>query len=476
MRPLLKSRTFFKRFLTTSVVHGIKPLIDIKTIRRNPQSYANDCIHRNWAPLKDYPFKIVEGFNRRRDAQAKALPLRIRGNGIEVEIARLPADGDIETKQGKVKEAADIRKQLAVYEDEIHHCDREIQHLAEALPNTISSETPVGDTWRQLSLLNERLKGITTSGRKWKDHVTLGKEFELIDFDSAANSTGRGWYFLQNEAVRLEQALVAYALDVTEKHGFKALAPPSLAYAHMGDACGFRPRDKNEEQQIYRIAQHERDAGKPELTLTATAEIPFASTLAGETLTANQLPRSIAGASRCFRAEAGARGTDTKGLYRVHEFTKVEMFTWVHPSHALASFDKMLSIQCEILSNLGLHCRVLEMPSHDLGASAHRKIDIEVWFPSRRERKEEGWGEVTSLSNCTDYQTRRLMTRVKLPTAGNAKGGMMFPYTINGTALAVPRVLMALLEYGWDEAEDCIRIPETLWPYMGDRRVIRRKR
>jgi seryl-tRNA synthetase len=179
------------------------------------------------------------------------------------------------------------------------------------------------------------------------------------------------------------------------------------------------------------------------------------------------------GVSRCYRAEAGARGVDTKGLYRVHEFTKVEMFAWTRPSGAASTevFEEMLSIQTEILESLGIHCRILEMPSMDLGASATRKRDIEAFFPSRRP-KDNGWGEVTSASICTDYQSRRLATRLDLRSQGGKIG---FPYTVNGTALAVPRVLAAILENNWDEDNMEVKIPEVLWPWMDGVKVIRTK-
>jgi len=178
------------------------------------------------------------------------------------------------------------------------------------------------------------------------------------------------------------------------------------------------------------------------------------------------------GVSRCFRAEAGARGVDTKGLYRVHEFTKVEMFAWTLNSTeaSTAIFDEILSIQTEILQSLGLHCRILEMSSTDLGASATRKRDIEAFFPARP--KDDGWGEVTSVSTCSDYQSRRLATKVDVRNLG---GKIAFPYTVNGTALAVPRVLAAILENGWNERNLEVKIPEVLWPWMNGMKVIKQK-
>jgi seryl-tRNA synthetase len=191
--------------------------------------------------------------------------------------------------------------------------------------------------------------------------------------------------------------------------------------------------------------------------------------MAGKTVEMEELPVKRVASSRCYRAEAGARGADTKGLYRVHEFTKVELFAWTHPDADMteAIFEEMLDMQTEILESLGLRCRVLEMPSHDLGASASRKVDMEAWFPSRvtgsdARGLEAGWGEVTSASVCTDYQSRRLATRTR-----GADRKLVFPWTVNGTALAVPRVLAALLEAGWEEETESVVLPEVLRPFMG---------
>ena len=209
---------------------------------------------------------------------------------------------------------------------------------------------------------------------------------------------------------------------------------------------------------------------KPELSLAGTAEIPLAGMKADTTLDDTQLALKRVGVSRCYRAEAGARGIDTKGLYRVHEFNKVEMFAWTAPDLDAATevFNEILDIQTEILEALGLHCRILEMPSTDLGASAIRKCDIEAFFPSRRQ-KNDGWGEVTSASICTDYQTRRLATRVRID------GKMTYPWTVNGTALAVARVLAAILENGWNESDMSVTVPPVLRPWMGGREKIEMK-
>jgi seryl-tRNA synthetase len=303
----------------------------------------------------------------------------------------------------------------------------------------------------------------------------------LLDFSSASTTSGWGFYYLINEGALLEQALTQYALAVAIRHGWRAVSPPSLVYSHIADACGFQPRDQNDERQIWKIAQLEKDKERPTRSLAATAEIPLAGFYAGEAIPDSRLPMKLVGSSRCYRAEAGARGVDTKGLYRVHEFTKVEMFAWTDAPdpgtvdlhspdwtrHSTAVFDEMVAIQTEILTSLGLPCRVLEMPSTDLGASAYRKIDIEALFPSRMNR-EGGWGEVTSASICTDYQSRRLDTRIKDKSGKRNR----FPHTVNGTAVAVPRVLAAILEHGWRETEGVVVVPEVLSPYMGGTKVI----
>ena len=348
--------------------------------------------------------------------------------------------------------------------------------MALSLPNLTSTGTPTDGKPRLISYVNYEPKKPAQYGPS-ADHSIIGEKLGLLDFAAASTTSGWGFYYLLNEAALLEQALVQYALSVALKHGWLVASPPSLVYSHMAAACGFQPRDHNDEQQIWQVAQSEKDAGKPTRSLSATAEIPLAGMYAGKAIPVEKLPVKMVGPSRCFRAEAGARGVDTKGLYRVHEFTKVEMFAWTScpasaneglpneaswTEHSSQLINEMVEIQIEILTSLDLPCRVLEMPSSDLGASAYRKIDIEVMFPSRKKR-DDGWGEVTSASICTDYQSRRLDTRVLEPDGSRKR----FVHTVNGTAVAIPRVLAAILENGWREDEGCVIIPEVLRGYLG---------
>lgn len=387
-------------------------------------------------------------------------------------------------KDAMLSEAKALKAELSGIEEKEAKLQEEMEQLAQDLPNLSSTETPVGSEAQIIEYINDHPEPKPdSSDRVWRSHVHIGAELGILDFAGAAQTSGWGWYYLIGEGAMLEQALVQYALNVARKRGWRAVSPPSLVYSHIASACGFQPRDQNGEQQVYGIEQAEKDKAKPPLVLAGTAEIPLAGMKANHTFEDSDLPLKTVGVSRSYRAEAGARGVDTKGLYRVHEFTKVEMFAWTLPennddehfstvpegSNSDAVFDEMISIQKEILQSLGLHCRVLEMPTQDLGASATRKRDIEAYFPSRRE-KDDGWGEVTSTSICTDYQTRRLHTRVRIEKAGRK---LDFPYTLNGTALAVPRVLAAILENHWDEKNATVAIPEVLRPFMGGLEVIR---
>jgi len=454
-----------------------KAVVDIKHIRQNPDLYARNCRDRNYHAAAAYPARINDLFAQWQAKQHEGRGLRERGNLLRRQLAdpgttRDDADEEAAgfrslSREQLLEEARKVKADLSAIEEAESSLTAEMQRLALAIPNLTSDSTPDNEPI-VMSYINDHPEpGPAPSDRVWRSHVHIGAELGILDFAGAASTSGWGWYYLLDEAAQLEQALINYALDAAARAGWRQVSPPSMVYSHIAGACGFQPRDTNGETQIYNIAQSSEDAarGKPELCLAGTAEIPLAGMKADTTLDASDVPMKRVAVSRCYRAEAGARGGDTKGLYRVHEFTKVELFAWTPPEEDVTQdiFDEIVDLQTELLAYLGLHCRVLEMPATDLGASAIRKMDIEAFFPSRRERN-DGWGEVTSASICTDYQSRRLATRLKLPS-----GKLVYPWTVNGTALAVPRVLAAILENGWDENDMTVTIPEVLRPYMGGR-------
>ncbi|KAL8921399.1 MAG: hypothetical protein Q9208_005725 [Pyrenodesmia sp. 3 TL-2023] len=465
-----------------------KPTFNLKHIRENPELYSQTCVDRNYLVQKDHPQEIVQKHEQWKEIQRNSRTLRERNNDIRTKLSHARTFSGIEASDaGKpsrddgdlLQQARDLKVGLQKVEAQEDALNTRMEYLAMNLPNLTSKETPIGaEPYLMGYIMEPPHFPSTTHDLTWRNHVHIGTEFDLLDFSSAGTTSGWGWYFLKNEGALLEHALIQYAISVAANHGFLVVSPPSVVYTHIANACGFLPRDQGGEQQTYAIAQKDEDTQSspglernPEKSLAGTAEIPFAGMKANTVLNETELPLQVVGASRCYRAEAGARGAETKGLYRVHEFTKVEMFAWTRGGQEEVAFDSMLTVQKEILQTLGLYCRILEMPSQDLGASAIRKVDIEAFFPSRR-GKNEGWGEVTSASICTDYQTRRLNTRLK-PVSKAQK--LEFPSTVNGTALAVPRVLAAILEKGWNEGEKCVNIPPVLHPWMHGVTQIKKK-
>jgi seryl-tRNA synthetase len=267
--------------------------------------------------------------------------------------------------------------------------------------------------------------------------------------------TGQKFYYLKNELVLLEQALVRFALETLRARGFALFQTPDLARAEIAEGLGFAPRGS--ESNIYSVAD-------TDLVLVGTAEITLGGLHQGEILEAERLPLRYCGLSHCFRTEAGAAGRATRGLYRVHQFTKVEMFLVAHPDESEALHAELLEIEEALFRALEIPYRVVDVCSGDLGAPAQRKFDIEAWMPGRGEGG--AWGEVTSASNCTDYQARRLGVRFRDP----ASGGVRFCHLLNGTAIAVPRTLIALLE-NHQRADGTIAIPAALVPYAGFDRI-----
>ena len=502
-----------------------KPSLDIKHIIQNSALYEQNCRDRNYEKHATFPRLISERRNAIVNVRREALGIRRELTAAEERIARLvygPKTTPTSSKESAqhdrdststesdksrlIQMAGDLRKRVEEFSEAEKELETQIIGVALKLPNLTSSYTPVGDVAGIITLIESPVADLRT---KTRSHVDIGTELDILDFSSANATSGWGFYFLKGLGALLEQALIQYALSVAMKHGWKVVSPPSLVYSHVASDCGFQPRDENDETQIYDIVHPKRDSKKPNRSLAGTAEIPLAGMYANKTIDDASLPIKYVGVSKCYRAEAGARGVQAKGLYRVHEFNKVEMFAWTAPdmvrndagdeqdhemfdiadsnasvSQSAEVFHQMIHVQREILEALKLEYRILEMPTTDLGASASRKVDMEVYFPFRsvRMRKdgtdgldtedgEGAYGEVTSTSLCTDYQTRRMATRMR-----GKDGSLTWPHTLNGTALAVPRVLAAIMETHWDENGKRMWVPEVLRRWMpGERDWIERE-
>jgi seryl-tRNA synthetase len=322
---------------------------------------------------------------------------------------------------------------------------REIEERRDAvlmtLPNLAEDAAPDGGEDDAVEL--RKVGVVPEFGFEPRDHVDLATAAGALDLDQAAKVSGSRFAYLKGPLVRLQMALVAFALDTLEEAGFTPVIPPVLVREEAMWGTGFFPTDR---QSIYETAQDD-------LFLVGTAEVPLAGLHADQIVAAEDLPLRYAGYSTCFRREAGAAGKDTRGIFRVHQFDKVEMFSFVAPEDSPAEHMRILGMQERILQSLGLAYRVIDIAAGDLGASAARKFDCEAWMAGQGRYR-----EVTSCSNCTDYQARRLRARVR-----GAKGPEPL-HTLNGTAMALGRTIIAIVESG-QRADGSVALPEVLRPY-----------
>ena len=348
----------------------------------------------------------------------------------------------------------ELKERDAALEEELVRLRDELAALHALVPNLTHPAAPIGHGEED----NRELRQSGTPPKfafKALDHVELAAKHDLIDFESAAKVAGQKFYYLKNELVLLEQALVRYSLDFLRKRGYTLFQTPDLARAEIAAGLGFNPRGA--ETNIYSIADSD-------LVLVGTAEITLGGLHQGEILEAESLPRRYAGLSHCFRVEGGAHGRASRGLYRVHQFTKVEMFAITTPEASEAMHEELVAIEEEIYRDLEVPFRVVDVCTGDLGAPAYRKYDLEAWMTCRGEGG--GWGEITSTSNCTDYQARRLGVRFRDPASDKTR----FCHMLNGTAVALSRAPVAILE-NHQQADGSISIPKALRPYTGFDRI-----
>jgi seryl-tRNA synthetase len=355
-----------------------------------------------------------------------------------------------EERAAHVAEGRRIKEGVAALEGRIRTATEARDTLLDVLPNLIHPDVPEGgeEDFALLSTWGE----VPKFDFEPRDHLAICDILDLVDFESAASVAGQKWYYLKNDAVLLELALQRFALDIVTEAGFTPHITPDVARTEVVHAMGFNPR--GEETNIYSLANDD-------LCLVGTAEIPLGGLMLDKIVDEDELPIRVAGISHCFRVEAGSHGRESRGLYRVHQFTKTEMFIFSRPEDSPKLHDELLAIEEKIFRALEVPYRVIDVASGDLGAPAYRKYDIEAWMPARGEGG--SYGEITSASNCTDYQARRLRARFR------RKGGKKkteFVHTLNGTAISNARTIMLLLE-AHQQADGSVRIPEALRPYVG---------
>jgi seryl-tRNA synthetase len=426
-------------------------MLDRKFILENAEAVKRNCQNRHVTADVDL-FVALE--TARKTMQQDLEKVQTSANTVSKSIgqAKTPEERDAKKEEGRI-----LRDKTGELRTKLERLETELDQIQRSIPNMSHPDAPIGadDT----SNLRRSLGKAPIPAYDFKpvDHVVLGEKLNLIDFESGARVAGAGFYFLKNEAVLLELALQRYAVEVLLRHGFTLTTTPDLAKNDVLQGTGYIPRGP--ETQIYSI-------DGTDLSLVATAEIPLGGILAGQTVEADELPIRFCGISHCFRTEAGAAGRASRGLYRVHQFTKVEMFAFTLPEQSEAMHQEMLDIECQIFDGLGIPYQVVDTATGDLGGPAYRKFDLEAWMPGRGENGE--YGEVTSTSNCTDYQARRLNARYK--TKGEK--GTKFLHTLNGTAIAVSRALVAILEL-YQQKDGSILVPEALRSFVG-KDIIRR--
>jgi seryl-tRNA synthetase len=408
-------------------------VLELKRIREDPEG-VRAALARRGGGSADALDRVIELDVLRRRLLPELEGLRAEQNAANARIrdSANPAEREreIEAMRGVAARAKELERELVVTEVDLQQALSPLPNL----PDPSAAPGPEDELVREVGSVPE----LSFAPR---DHIELAGE--MIDMDRAARLSGSRFAYLKGDLVMLELALVRWALEKLRGYGFEPVIPPVLVRERALYGTGMMP---DTEQQIYSLAEDE-------LFLAGTSEVALASLHDGEIIDSERLPLRYAGFSPCFRREAGAAGKDTRGIFRVHQFDKVEMFSFVAPEDSVEEHERILAIEEEILGELGLPYRVMNIAVSDLGNSAAKKYDTEAWLPSQGRYR-----ELTSCSNTTDYQARRLDIRMRRDKR------IQTPHTLNGTAVAVGRTIVALLENGQRE-DGSVELPEALVPY-----------
>ena len=428
-------------------------MLDADFIRANLAAVKENCANRN------FPDVAVERAVAFDDERKRLDRLRGETAAKQNQLTAQFKDATPERRAELKAESTRLKEEVATLDAQIKLVEGDLLANLYQIPNMTHPAAPVGK-----DAATNKIVATFGEPRKFdfkpKDHVALCESLDLADFEAGTKVAGQKFYFLKNEAALLEVALVQYALRTCVEAGFTPIITPDLARVEVLEGIGFLPRDPNPDtRQVYTVAD-------TDLCLIATAEITLGGMHKDQIFEEAALPKRYVGLSHCFRTEAGAAGRDTRGLYRVHQFTKVEMFVFCAPEQSDAIHEEIRALEEKIFQGLGLAFHVIDTCTGDLGGPAYRKYDLEAWMPGRGTNGE--FGEVTSTSNCTDYQARRLAIRYK----GKGFKGTRFVHTLNGTAVACTRALVAILE-NYQQADGSVLIPEVLRPFVG-KDVIRR--
>ena len=417
-------------------------MLDYKYVRDNLEAVKRNVVDRFMKADAD----LVAALYDKRNELLKALDEERQRRNENAAAMKGKLEQAIREKL--IAEGKALKDRIAELERLAEETAARLEEEARKIPNMAHPSAPKGREDKD-NLEVKRVGEPTKFSFEPKDHVQLGQELDIIDFDAATRVSGTKFYYLKNQGVILELALVRYALDILMRKGFTLFTTPDVAKTEILEGIGFNPRGA--ESNVYTVEGEGT-------CLIGTAEITLGGYYSGAILERKDLPLRLAGVSHCFRREAGAAGQFSKGLYRVHQFTKVEMFSYCLPEDSDRIHEELRGIEEEIFAGLGIPFRVVDTCTGDLGAPAYRKWDLEAWMPGRNGGE---WGEVTSTSNCTDFQARRLNVKYK-----DEDGKNKYVHMLNGTAIACSRGLIAVIE-NFQQADGSIRIPPALVPYCG---------
>jgi seryl-tRNA synthetase len=411
-------------------------MLDLRSIREDPDQARAALARRGAADALDELLRVDA---RRRELLPEVEERRARQNRASEEIADAKREGG--DAEPLIVEMRELSADLKRLEAELGEVESARDEVAALLPNLPDPEAPDGETEEDAVTLRE-VGERPSFGFEVRDHLELGLAAGWIEMEKAGEASGSRFAYLLGDLVVVEMALLRFALAVAQEEGMTPVVPPVLVREGPLFGTGFLP---GEREMLYEVS-------RDELFLVGTSEVSLAALHAGEILAADDLPRRYAGFSTCFRREAGAAGKDTRGIFRVHQFDKVEMFSFVRAEDSAAEHQRLLAIQERILQTLEIPYRVVDIAAGDLGASAARKFDCEAWVPSQGRYR-----EVTSCSNTTDYQARRLDCRYRPERDAQP----VHAHTLNGTAVAVGRTLIALIENG-QRGDGSVALPRAL--------------
>jgi seryl-tRNA synthetase len=420
-------------------------MLDLKLLRSDPERVKAALARRGAGGEVD---ELLALDARRRELLPSVETAQAERNAASKRIGKIKREGG--DAEAEIAAVSRLRETIDAGKEELEAIEGGLRELTLALPNIPDDDAPDGMAEEDAVVIRE-VGEVPSFDFEPRDHLEIGTALDLIDMETAARLSGSRFAYLKGDLVLLELALVRFVIETVRAEGHEPVVPPVLVREEALEGTGFLPEARD---QIYEIE-------KDDLFLTGTSEVALAGLHADQILEADQLPLRYCAFSTCFRREAGAAGRDTRGIFRVHQFDKVEMFSFVAPSESKAEHERLLAIEEKILGELELPYRVVNIPVGDLGAPAAKKYDCEAWIPSQ-----ERYRELTSCSNTTDYQARRLGCRYR-PGDGESPEAV---HTLNGTATAVGRTIIALIE-NRQEADGGFSLPNSLHRYGAPDRI-----